>query len=97
MFRRHNQQISHRLRPRIPVCMDCSSRNEHATTRRCLDLIPADLNDQLSLEHVPCLVIFVVKMRWRNQASLARWASRIAPLGDNEIAVARSHDVARER
>jgi hypothetical protein len=70
---------------------------EYARARAGLDFIVAYLHLQGTFEDIPRLIVTVVHMKRGNQASRAWRAASIAPLGDHESIVDRTHDLPRER
>ena len=64
--------------------MGFTAGHEHSRTGTGLDLVRADLNPQRPLENVPCLVIAVVEVPWRDQARRSGGTARVPPFGNHE-------------
>jgi hypothetical protein len=88
--RRHDQKIPHSFGTRIPISVSSPTRHQHARARRKFDLGVTHTNPQGSFKHIPCFVIASMQVQRSNIARRICRASRVLPLGNDEITASRA-------
>ncbi len=66
-IRGHDEQIPDRTGSRIPIGMRRSPRYEHTRAGLGLDFVLSHQNAQRSFKHMPCFVVAMVHMQWRDK------------------------------
>jgi hypothetical protein len=83
--RRHDEQISHQPRIRIPICMSRSAWHEHRRSGvRFHHFFPYS-HTQGAFEHIPGLIIIAVKVQGSNPSRRPRRTAGVFPFCNHKV------------
>ena len=93
----HDEQISKRFRPRIPICMWRTARHQDARSGAGFDDLVTRADAENTLKDIPGLVIVVVQVQRGDQPGLCGKPTFVLPLGDDKIVVRRPDGISGQR